>query len=436
MNRREFLRVSTVGMSTIAMGSLLSAASGRSRKTNIILIMADDLGYECLSCYGSKDYRTPNLDKLAETGIRFEHCYSQPLCTPSRAQIMTGRYNQRNYEGFGYLNPKEATFANRLKEAGYSTCIAGKWQLCGDGETVRNFGFDEHCLWNMLVYKAQSRDANSPKNARNRYWAPVLYSNGKWTEYGSDVYGPDVCCDFICSFIDRHKDKPWLVYYPMILPHSPFPPTPDSRDRNSKNKKRNFGDMVEYIDKIVGRLLGCLEKGGLRDDTVLLFTGDNGTHVSITTNTTSGAIKGGKSYMTDAGTRVPFIAAGRGVSPNGKVCDDLIDFSDFMPTLCEIAGAELPTDRVIDGRSFLPRLMGKKANRREWIFCHYWGYGRNKAQTKEFVRDKRWKLYDDGRLYDLSRDVLEKSPLKEADAEAIAAKKRLQKAFAEVRLRQ
>ena len=133
---------------------------------------------------------------------------------------------------------------------------------------------------------------------------------------------------------------------------------------------------------------------------------------------------------------MPFIAAGRGVSPNGKVCDDLIDFSDFMPTLCGISGAELPTDRVIDGRSFLPLLQGKKANRREWIFCHYWGYGRKKAQTKEFVRDKRWKLYDDGRLYDLSRDVLEKSPLKEPDKEAAAAKKRLQKAFAAVRSRQ
>lgn len=403
---------------------LEAAQDNPATRPNIILIMADDLGYETLGCYGAKDYKTPHLDALAAKGIRFNHCYSQPLCTPSRVQIMTGRYNHRNYKGFGYLNPTEVTFANVLKKSGYRTCIAGKWQLCGDATTVGKFGFDKHCLWNMHAYRKGTPDAKEPKSWLQRFDSATLYTNGKWTEHDKGTYGPQVCCDFICDFIERHQTEPFLVYYPMILTHNPFVPTPDSTSKNGKDKKRNFVDMVRYMDKIVGRIVAQLEELGLTDRTLILFTGDNGTNRSITSNTTTGELRGGKGEMTDDGTRVPLIASWPGRSPAGKVLDDLIDFSDFFPTLCEAAHCQLPQDRIIDGRTFFPQVIGRKGVPREWVFCHYWKNGRTREGVREFARDTRWKLYDDGKLYDIKNDVLENSPLGEAE-EVATVRKRL-----------
>jgi arylsulfatase A len=146
-----------------------------------------------------------------------------------------------------------------------------------------------------------------------------------------------------------------------------------------------------------------------------------------------GQISGGKAKMTDAGTHVPLIAYWPGKSPAGKVLDDLIDFSDFLPTICEAAGAPIPNDRIIDGRTFLPQILGKKGKSREWIFCHYWGYGRKKEETREYVRDQRWKLYDNGQMYDTRNDILEQSPLQDSEPELLAVRKRLQAALEAVR---
>jgi len=402
------------------------------RKPNVVLIMADDLGHEGLSCYGSADYKTPNLDELAANGIRFTHCYSQPLCTPSRVQIMTGRYNHRNYEGFGFLNPKEKTFGNLLTETGYATCIAGKWQLSGDASTIKSFGFDEHCVWNMIDYKSKSLKpcvVPFPECHLKRYDAPVMFVNGKWQAGSEDEYGPQVAADFVCSFIERNKKRPFLCYYPMILVHSPFVPTPDSPNGMKGDRKSNFRDMVAYMDKLVGQIVDQLERSGVLDNTIILFTGDNGTHKTIASKMTDGrSIKGGKADMTDAGTHVPFVAYWKGVTPEGVVCDDLIDFSDFLPTLAEAAGVPLPTDRTIDGVSFCSQLKGKEGSPREWVFCHYWDYGRNKKGAREFVRDRRWKLYDNGTLID-AQNVKKRKSMKEPSAAAEAAKRRLESAF-------
>lgn len=419
MKNRDDPRTTAVGEANLTLRSEAHAEPETTEaRPNIVLIMADDLGYETLGCYGARDYRTPHLDALADRGVRFNHCYAQPLCTPSRAQIMTGRYNHRNYEGFGYLNPKETTFANLLKRAGYQTCIAGKWQLCGDADTVRHFGFDEHCLWNMHPYREDVPDAKEPERWIQRYDAPTLYVNGKWTEHQKGVYGPQVCTDFICSFIQRNKDQPFLVYYPMILTHSPFCPTPNSRDKRCEDDKQNFMDMVEYTDLLVGRIVRSLEELGILDNTLVLFTGDNGTAGKITSATTTGYVRGGKSKMTDAGTRVPLIASWPAKAPQGSVLDDLVDFSDFLPTLCQAGGCPVPSDRIIDGRSFLPQVRGEHGVPREWIFCHYWENGRKKEGAREFVRDRRWKLYDNGDMYDIEKDVLEQSPVPKTEPEA------------------
>ncbi|MHC4796734.1 MAG: sulfatase-like hydrolase/transferase [Planctomycetota bacterium] len=391
-------------------------------RPNIILIMADDLGYECLGCNGSTSYKTPELDKLAGTGMRFRHCYSTPLCTPSRVQIMSGQYNFRNYTRFGRMDPKITTFVHILGSAGYATCIAGKWQLSGrpklDGSFPEKAGFDEHCLWQV-------------ERRESRYWAPIIQQNGKIRDDLKDKYGPDVFCEYINDFIERHRKKSFFVYFPMTLTHSPFVPTPDSTGNDPKRKsdKKYFADMVAYTDKIIGRIVGKVDELGLRDNTLIIFTGDNGSPRGIVTKMKSRTVKGGKGQTTDAGTRAPLVANWKGVIRSAKVCDDLIDFTDFMPTLAEVAEAEIPQRIKLDGRSFLPQLLGKKGNPRQWVFCHYDpNPGKGKRKPTRYVHDQRWKLYHDGRLYDLKADVLEKSPFKpDKDTQAAAAaRKRLQ----------
>ncbi len=402
-------------------------------KPNIVFIMADDLGYECLECDGGLDYRTPHLDALAAGGMRFEHAHSNPVCTPTRVQVMTGRYTQRNYECFGYLPPSELTFANLLRDAGYATCIAGKWQLSGDADTVHDFGFDSHCLWNMNAYRVDDtgRAAGQPEESwMRRYSGPTLYQDGKWVEYGGGSYGPQVCLDFILEFIERERESPFFVYYPMILTHDPFVPTPDSADPDSKDRKANFVDMVQYTDRIVGELVAALEAQDLRDKTLVIFTGDNGTHTTIGSNTRGGLVQGAKASSVDAGTHVPLIANWPGRIDAGQVSSALVDFTDFLPTLAEVAGAELPRDRVFDGFSLVPHLTGAAPHRREWIYCYYPHRGRNFEKVRVFARDRRWKLYDDGELFDVVADPLEQTPSPGTEtADALDARERLGRAI-------
>jgi arylsulfatase A len=428
--RRELLQ--TLGRGLLAAGVTravwpLAQAQSRSR-TNIILILADDLGYECLGCNGGQSYRTPNLDRMAAGGLRFEHCYAQPLCTPSRVQIMTGRYNFRNYKDFGYLDPDEVTFANILKQAGYATCIAGKWQLNGIGEwpdwqdtnRAGHFGFDEHCLWQYT-------------RRGERYANPVIMRNGELLKGLEEEYGPDVFCDFVLDFIKRHRAAPFLVYYPMVLTHAPFVPTPDSPSWASGNRykqnNRYFADMVAYMDKIVGRILDEIEALGLAEKTVILFTGDNGTNIKISSRWKDRDYPGGKGNMWDPGTHVPLIASWKKAIPPGTVCSDLVDFSDVLPTLAEAGRAKLPGRITLDGRSFLPQLRGEKGNPRNWVFCHY-DQGKESSEERHngrYAREKRYKLYMNGKMYDVPADLLEQYPIEGTTAEAREARRRLQK---------
>ena len=400
-------------------------------KPNVVLIMADDMGFECLSCYGSTTYKTPVLDDLAARGIKFSHCYSTPLCTPSRVEIMTGQYNFRNYDEFAYLNPKETTFGNLMKDAGYATCVAGKWQLSKDNKMPEHFGFDEHCLWNMTPVEEDTR------TGKRRYANPHLERNETWVpkEEVEDCYGPDICCDYLMDFMERHQDEPFFAYYPMILVHAPFVPTPDSsewqdKDRRDERDTRYFADMVAYADKLVGRIMDKLEALDLLDNTLVMFTTDNGTHRTIISQMEDGVeIVGGKGTMPDAGTHVPFIAFWKGVTPEGVVQDDLVDFSDFLPTLTDLADCPMPEEMPCDGRSFLPQIRGEQGNPRDWIFCHYnprWPIVQEYAG--QFAREHRFKIYHDGRLYDVPVDRLEERDivLGQGEADAEGARERLQ----------
>lgn len=393
----------------------LSAQEAPSPRPNIVLIMADDLGYECLRCNGSKMYETPNLDKLAASGMRFENAHSQPICTPTRVQIMTGIYNNRNYVRFGLLDPQVTTFGNLLRNAGYATCIAGKWQLKGGYAGVKKFGFDRHCLWQL--------------NRRpSRYPNPGLEIDGEQKDFKNGEFGPDVVTDYICKFLEEQKGKqqPFLVYYPMMLPHWPFVPTPGSKDwdpemwRDSKNEPGGYRDqkywdgMVRYTDKMVGRVVNKLETLGMRENTLVIFVGDNGTYRGVTSKFDGRDYRGGKGTTKDAGTHVPFLVSWPGTIEKGQVRQDLVDVSDVLPTLTDTAGIELPKALNIDGISLAP-LFSSKARVKPYIYCWYQRNGlRQKA--RQLVRTDRYKLYASGKFFDIQKDPEEKSPIDPASA--------------------
>lgn len=385
------------------------AAEGR---PNVILIMADDFGYEVVRANGGTSYQTPVLDGLAKTGVRFEHCYVQPLCTPTRVQLMTGAYNVRNYTTFGEMDPSLTTFANLFRDAGYATCIVGKWQLGRDVGLPKRFGFDESCLWQHL-------------RRPPRYANPGLEINGVERDYRNGEYGPDLVVDYAVDFLERHKDRPFLLYYPMILTHSPFQPTPDSPNWDPKatgekvnDDPRHFGDMAAYADKMVGRLVKKLDELGIRENTLLAFTGDNGTGRSVKSRMGDRVVAGGKGTTKSTGMHVPLIVSWPASAAAGVVSSDLVDSTDFLPTICEAAGVAIPEGMIVDGRSFLPQIRGERGSPREWVYC--W-YSPRREPPREFAFNQNYKLYRTGEFFDLTRDPMERSPLRVSTLEGPAA---------------
>jgi arylsulfatase A-like enzyme len=381
---------------------------------NLIVIMADDLGAKELSCYGHAEHHTPNLDRLASQGVQFATCYTACICHPTRFEIMTGQYGCTNgvYHFAGRPggpapnSPEEQisnhlTFARVLKDAGYATALAGKWQLSGKiPELVVECGFDEYCMW---AYKHNLPEGvqhtggweGAPGGKTSRYWHPSIVKNGRYVPTTIDDYGPDLYTEFVIDFARRHRDGPFFIYYPMALTHSPAYSTPSSnpneREKFRNSKEEKFGENVEYMDALVGRIITALDELGVRENTVVMFTGNNGTGGE------------GKGQPTEMGARVPMIVNGpRLVQPVG-LSEALVDTSDVFPTLVELSGAKLPADHPLDGRSFAPILRGEQSDVREWIFSY--------LGDRRVLRTKRWLLernapHDFGQLYDCgsSRD--------------------------------
>ena len=419
--QRNPLRTALLGLLLLA-GSL--ATSFAAKRPNIILIMADDIGVEGIGCYGGTSYRTPAIDRLAEQGVRFTHAYAQPLCTNTRIQLMTGLYNNRNWLYFGTLDPKAKTIGHYMQEAGYSTCIAGKWQLQsydppsypgshlrrGKGMQVTEAGFDEYSLFHSW----------HTEDKGGRFKNPTMFENGKLLRELKGEYGPDHWVDFISDFIKRKRDdtKPFFVYYAMALPHRPFVPTPDSADwendaAHETEDVRHFPDMAEYMDKCVGRVVKQVDDLGLGENTLVIFYSDNGTHRKVTSQTRTGPVVGGKGRTTDAGTHVPLAVRWTGRIEPG-LNDNLVDSTDFLPTIMAAAGRPIPRQAELDGISFYPQLLGKPGPVRPWVFCHYDprpGWDKDQFRKIRFARDQRYKLYGDGKLYDVPNDKLEKRPI-------------------------
>ncbi|MGD9745594.1 MAG: sulfatase-like hydrolase/transferase [Verrucomicrobiales bacterium] len=397
----------------LSTGRLQAAEPKTPERPNLVLIMADDFGYECLGANGGQSYRTPEIDRLAATGIRFPNCHVQPLCTPTRAQLMTGRYNVRNYLNFGTLLRTETTFGHLLQRAGYATGICGKWQLGHESDSPQHFGFAESCLW---------QQTRRPP----RYANPGLEYNGVERDFTTGEYGPTLVNDFALDFIGRHRDHPFFLYYPMVLTHDPFQPTPDSPDwdpktRSEKEQKAvmHFAEMTAYMDRMVGRLVTKLEELSLRDNTLLIFLGDNGTHSSVTSRFNNADFRGGKGSTTHRGTHVPCIVSWPSMIREGRVIPDLISSTDFLPTLCGAAGVIPPAN--IDGVSFLPRLRGEPGTPREWLYTWYSPRQSVDLTVKECAFDLHHKLYRTGQFFDLEVDTDEQSPISVAQLEGATA---------------
>lgn len=390
-------------MKTALLISALALPLYAKAKPNIILIMADDIGVECLSSYGGESHKTPNLDALAASGLRFNNAHSQPICTPSRVQIMTGIHNNQNYVRFGELDPKAVTFGNLLQDAGYTTAIAGKWQLKGGLKGPREFGFDRYCLWQLT-------------RRPSRYPNPGFEIDGKLVDFKKGEFGPDIASDYVCDFIEEHKEQPFFVYYPMILPHWPFVPTPDHPDydpemwRAAKGEPGGFRGpkywdaMVTYTDKMVGKVVDKVEELGLRENTLIIWTGDNGTYVDLTTRYQGRDYQGGKGSTKDHGTHVGFIASWPKVIEPGQTSDSLVDFTDVLPTLTDTAGIETPAG--IDGTSLTPTFKGQPRDK-DYIYCWYSREG-DRKKAKQHVRTATHKLYATGKFYNIVEDPEEK----------------------------
>lgn len=375
------------------------------RPPNVILLLADDIGVETVGAYGS-EYATPRIDSIANNGTRFDFAHATPLCTPSRVRVLTGRYSFENYVDFGILDPAETTLAHRLRDAGYRTLAAGKWQLAGvdydgvpPGTLPADAGFDEHVVWYL---ERRSRGS--------RYWQPRLVHDGVPREHAETEFGPTLVNERVLDFIEANRERPFFIYYSMLLAHSPWVTTPVSP--GAETDKEKFAGMMAYMDVMVGNVLDTLERFGLAENTLVVFVGDNGTHHDITSRRNGVAVQGGKRTTRLSGTHVPLLVQWPGAAARRAASDSLVDIMDVSATILDAAG--VPRPDTFDGVSLLPELRGEAASPREWVFMHYDAYRDPEASDTEparFAFDRAFKLYGDGRFYDLGADPDERDPL-------------------------
>ena len=430
----------------------LAALHAVPAKPNIVFILADDLGFAEISANGSDRYQTPHIDSLAKTGIRFSRFYTAPLCGPSRALILTGRYAFRTgavtQDACASIvrtgEKAEVMIPTVLKKAGYTTAMIGKWgQLLPAGDAAE-WGFDH-----MMSFKASGVYWNKAAAAT---WVKQYGLDGdKFGEggvranpgpYNIDAkkltmadheYMPDLMHKDAMAFIKENKDRPFFLYYSLAQVHSQILPTPDSAPPApgldaAARYLQVYRDNITYMDKLVGKLLAELERLKLRNNTVVLFMGDNGTAKANADHATIGGRRliGQKGGMEEGGGLVPLFISWRGVTPAGRLNENVADASDLLPTFAEIAGAPLPQNRVIDGKSLLPQIKGETKSPRTWAFTQ--------IGESYHVREAGWKLNQSGQLFDMKNAPFEEIPVPadSNDAAAVAARARLTAALAEL----
>ncbi len=416
MKKVHYVSILLIFTAVIGVSAQNKKAKPSDTKPNIIFILADDLGIGDVSCYGSDNNKTPIIDQLAKSGMQFTHAYTAPLCGPSRSRILTGRYAFRtgavNQDRVAEIKPEnEVLIPTVLKSAGYTSAMVGKWSQFG--LTPKDFGFDDYITFQGSgIYWSKEKKK-----------AATYTENGETKVLNENVYMPDLMHDHLVKFLDDNKKKPFFLYYSMVHVHALIQRTPDSKPGSDL-----YADNTAYMDKLVGKLLATLESMKLRENTLIVFMGDNGTaNVYAGRSSIQGkALSGKKGTLLECGSLVPTIASWPAVIKSGQINADLIDSSDLLPTFAAVSGAPLPTKNILDGRSFLPQLQGKKGSSKEYIYME--------LGNKWYVRNAKWKLNRQGELFDMSNAPFEEKLVVDYanNVEASAAYSRLQTVLKEL----
>ncbi len=416
MKKAHYLAILILFTAVIGVSAQNKKAKPSDSKPNIIFILADDLGIGDVSCYGSDNNKTPIIDRLAKSGMQFTHAYTAPLCGPSRSRILTGRYAFRtgavNQDRVAEIKPEnEVLIPTVLKSAGYTSAMVGKWSQFG--LTPKDFGFDDYITFQGSgIYWSKEKKK-----------AATYTENGETKVLNENVYMPDLMHEHLVKFLDDNKKKPFFLYYSMVHVHALIQRTPDSKPGSDL-----YADNTAYMDKLVGKLLATLESMKLRENTLIVFMGDNGTANAYADRSSiqGKALSGKKGTLLECGSLVPTIASWPAVIKSGQINADLIDSSDLLPTFAAVSGAQLPTKNVLDGRSFLPQLQGKKGNSKEYIYME--------LGNKWYVRNAKWKLNRQGELFDMSNAPFEEKLVVDYanNVEASAAYARLQTVLKEL----
>ena len=420
MNRRDFIKALGIGTLSIYSAGKLKAA--QDRKPNVIYILADDLGYGDLGCYGQKLIKTPNIDSMAAQGMKFtQHYAGSALCAPSRCCLITGKHTGhafvRNnkvmpFEGNLPIPKDEVTIAEIMKKGGYRTACIGKWGLGYPGSEgdPNNQGFDH---W--FGYNCQ-RQAHSyyPEHLWRNTDKVILKGNrnGSQKEYSHDLLTKEAL-----EFIEENKGKPFFLYLPYTIPHTKFqvPDLGEYADKDWDKNQKIQAAMISRMDSDVGKILDLIKKSGIGKDTLIIFTSDNGAHGAggtLEKFKASGKLRAKKGSLYDGGIRVPMVARWPGKIKAGSVSDHVSAFWDMLPTCCEIADVPVPSD--CDGLSMLPALLGKSQQQKTHKYL-YWEIGSQQALRKDnWKLVRRWKGKTGQasiELYDLDNDISESNDI-------------------------
>jgi len=451
--RRDFLKLCGLGVASFALPGLScqTQKTAAAPKPNIIFILADDLGYGDLGCYGQKEIQTPHIDQMAVEGMRFtDHYAGSTVCAPSRCCLMTGFHTghayvrgNREVKPMGQVPIPDATktVAEYLKDVGYYTALIGKWGLGGPGSEghPNRQGFDYFygylCQRHAHNYYPEFlfRNEEQVKLEGNRVENPRPDGAGRAIERAQ--YSHDLFVKEALQFVEQNKDKPFFLYLAITIPHAnneagkegmEVPDLGIYADKDWPEPEKGKAAMITRMDRDVGKLLQKLKDLGIDKNTLVIFTSDNGPHKEGGVNPaffkSSGPLRGIKRDLYEGGIRVPMIAWWPGTIQPGTTSDHISAFWDFLPTACEVAGITPPTD--IDGISYLPTLLGKSQKKHDYL---YWEFKKMQA-----VRMDKWKAVHfakEGRieLYDLSVDIGEKNDIASEHPEIVEKMKQIMK---------
>jgi len=477
-NRRNFLKTMGLGAAVLTMPQFEFCGRKPAQKPNIIFILADDLGYGELGCYGQEKIRTPNIDMLAEQGMKFiQHYSGSPVCAPSRCSLLTGKHTGHAYirgndemsergdvwrdpelEGQRPIPPNTNTIGKKKKKAGYTTAVIGKWGLGGPGSTgePNMQGFD-HWYGYLCQRVAHNyypthlwRNGEKDMLEGNEYFYPHQrlpedkdpYDKASYDSYSGKQYAPDLMAEEALEFIRKNKDNPFFLYFATPVPHvsiqvpedslseyeGVFPDTPYTGDKSylpHPAPRAGYAAMITRMDRDIGRIMDLLKELGIDDNTLVVFTSDNGPTFNGGTDSeffnSAGPLRGLKASIYEGGIRVPMIARWQGKIEPGSVSDHVSAFWDFLPTFAELiplSGINPPEN--IDGISLLPTLLGQSEKQKQHEYL-YWEY----AKRMQAVRLGDWKAVrlnprNDIELYNLKNDIAEQHNVADDNPEIIA----------------